>query len=136
MSVPRRPQSYGAGRGEIAVVIDCSDLDRAAGFWAAVLGYVRDGEATGSYLSLAPADGAGIDVLLQQVPETKTRKNRLHLDLRTRNLEAEVSRITALGATCRTTEPVLESGWAWHVLSDPDGNEFCVLRPPPGYWRR
>jgi predicted enzyme related to lactoylglutathione lyase len=46
-------------------------------------------------------------------------------------MDAEVSRVTALGATVITSEPVLEGGWAWHVLADPDGNEFCVLQPPP-----
>ncbi len=58
----------------------------------------------------------------------------VHLDLRTRDLEAEVSRVTALGATVLTSRPIIEDGWAWHVLADPDGNEFCVLQPPPHYF--
>jgi len=33
-----------------------------------------------------------------------------------------------------TPEPIVEGGWAWHVLADPDGNEFCVIGPPPEYW--
>jgi len=57
-------------------------------------------------------------------------KNRLHLDLRTADLEAETARVTGLGATRLTAEPIIEHGWRWHVLADPDGNEFCVLQPP------
>jgi hypothetical protein len=42
--------------------------------------------------------------------------------------------VLALGATRLTDEQIEEHGWAWHILADPDGNEFCVLRPPPDYW--
>jgi hypothetical protein len=64
----------------------------------------------------------------------KQGKNRVHLDLRTRDLGAEVSRVLALGATRQTDSPIQENGWTWHILEDPDGNEFCVLQPPPEYW--
>lgn len=116
--------------GELVVVIDCHDLDRAASFWTALLGYVTAGQATGPFLSLVPADGAGIEVLLQRVTDAKHGKNRVHLDLRTPDLDAEVERATCLGATLLTREPVLEDGWQWHVLADTEGNEFCVLQPP------
>ena len=69
-------------------------------------------------------------MLLQRVPDVKRQKNRLHLDLRTPDLEAEVGRVAGLGATLLTSEPVTEDGWFWHILADPDGNEFCVLQPP------
>ena len=121
-------------RGELAVVIDCSRLDRSAEFWAGVLGYVPDGVAAGRYQSLLPADGRGAEILLQRVPEAKRGKNRVHLDLRTRELEPEVERLRALGAQMVTERPVSEAGWRWHVLADPDGNEFCVLQPPDSYW--
>ncbi len=61
-------------------------------------------------------------------------KNRVHLDLRTRDLDGEVDRVTSAGATRLTPEPLLEGGWLWHVLADPDGNEFCVLQPPRSHW--
>jgi predicted enzyme related to lactoylglutathione lyase len=124
------PQPY--PHGELVVVIDCSDLDRSARFWSGVLGYTAGAEpaSTGPYRGLQPESGAGIEVLLQQVPEGKRDKNRLHLDLRTPDLEAEVSRVLELGATLLTSEPVAENGWLWHILADPDGNEFCVLQPP------
>ena len=65
-------------------------------------------------------------------PEAACRSptRRLHLDLRTPDLAAEVRRVTDLGATLLTSEPVTEDGWLWHILADPDGNEFCVLQPP------
>jgi predicted enzyme related to lactoylglutathione lyase len=116
--------------GELALVIDCADLDRAAGFWCTVLGLRTDGPADGTYLGLRPVDGGGLALLLQRVPERKKGENRLHLDLRVPDLEAEVARVVAAGATLLTEEPVVEAGWGWHVLADPDGNEFCVLQPP------
>ncbi|HZC40029.1 MAG TPA: VOC family protein [Streptosporangiaceae bacterium] len=136
MDGTRRPHGYGPGRGELTLVVDCSDLGRAASFWCEVLGYVRDGEPNGPYQSLVPADGQGIEVLLQRVPERKSGKNRLHLDLRTRELEPEVARVVAVGATRQTAQPVTEGDWTWHILSDPDGNEFCVVRPSPEFWAR
>ena len=122
------PQPY--PHGELLIVIDCADLDRSAAFWSAVLGYTASPAATGPYRSLEPESGAGSDMLLQRVPDVKGEKNRLHLDLRTPDLDAEVRRVLGLGATLLTSEPVTEDGWAWHILGDPDGNEFCVLQPP------
>ena len=129
------PQPY--PNGELVIVIDCSDLDRSARFWSGALGYTAGPPAAGGgaaggdrYRGLQPESGAGIDVLLQRVPDVKRQKNRLHLDLRTPDLEAEVGRVVGLGATLLTSEPVTEDGWFWHILADPDGNEFCVLQPP------
>jgi predicted enzyme related to lactoylglutathione lyase len=121
-------------QGELVVVIDCTDLAQAARFWAAALGYVDTGSNGGTYRNLRPASGPGIEVLLQRTADVRHGKNRVHLDLRTRDLAAEVSRVTALGATLLAGGPVVEDGWTWHVLADPDGNEFCVLQPPPPYW--
>ena len=117
--------------GELVVVIDCADLDRAARFWTAVLGYRDRGPGPGRYRTLLPVDGPGIEVLLQRTADPKHGKNRVHLDLRTGDLDAEVSRVTALGATVLTSQPILEDDLAWHVLADRDGNEFCILQPLP-----
>ena len=127
-----RPRYLG---GELVIVIDCSQLDRSAEFWTGVLGYVRGGAPAGPYQSLLPADGSGAEILLQQVPDGKWGKNRLHLDLRTRELEPELNRLVSLGAQVRTEAPISEAGWRWHILADPDGNEFCVLQPPDSYWQ-
>lgn len=124
----RLPQTYRGG--EVALVIDCSDLDRSARFWTEALGYTAPASAHPSYRRLLPADGRGIEILLQRVPEVKLAKNRLHLDLRTAGLAAELARLLAAGATLVSETPVEEDGWRWHVLADPDGNEFCLLNPP------
>jgi len=123
----RQPHPYRGG--ELVIVIDCADLDRSARFWSEVLGYTAGHPSGGPYRSLVPRSGSGIEVLLQRVPEPKTIKNRLHLDLRTPDLAAEVGRLRALGAVRLTGEPVEEGGLRWHILADPDGNEFCVLEP-------
>jgi Glyoxalase-like domain len=98
------PQPY--PHGELVIVIDCSDLDRSAQFWAAVLGYTAGPPGAGPCRGLRPESGVGIDVLLQRVPDVKRQKNRLHLDLRTPDLGAEVERVLALGATLLTSQPV------------------------------
>jgi predicted enzyme related to lactoylglutathione lyase len=127
-----QPNPY--AHGELVVVVDCADLERSARFWAAVLGYADAGGGGETYRSVRPADGLGAEVLLQRTDDVKRGKNRVHLDLRTRDLAAEVSRVLALGATRQTDRPVEENGWLWHIFEDPDGNEFCVLQPPPEYW--
>ncbi len=124
------PQSY--RNGELVIVIDCSGLARLARFWAGVLGYVACPADSPPYRSLIPGDGQGIEVLLQRTGDDKHQKNRLHLDLCTASLEREVERIPGLGASLLTGHPVIEHGWRWHILADPDGNEFCVLQPPVG----
>ncbi len=123
-------QSYRSG--ELVIVIDCADLARSARFWADVLGYIAGPATSATYRSLIPADGQGIEVLLQRTGDDKHQKNRLHLDLRTADLDREVRRILGLGASLLTDHPVTEHRWRWHILADPDGNEFCVLQPPPG----
>ncbi|MFF5289131.1 VOC family protein [Paractinoplanes globisporus] len=126
------PARFG-GRNDVvlAVVIDCLDLDRSATFWCGVLGYRAEPSSPGRYQQLLPADGNGVELLLQRVAESKVTKNRLHLDLRVPDLESETARVLALGARRVTTDPIEEYGWTWHVLADPGGNEFCVLQPPP-----
>jgi predicted enzyme related to lactoylglutathione lyase len=124
----RTPQRY--RNGELVIVIDCRDPGRSARFWTEVLDYTATFAATGTYLSLYPADGQGIEVLLQRVPDVKRDKNRLHLDLRTADLDREVARVSGLGAIVLTDQPITENGWRWHILADPDGNEFCILQPP------
>jgi len=114
------------------ITIDCADPARLGSFWSALL----DTPVTpaGPYQSLLPVGGQGIEIPLQRVPDSKSGKNRLHLDLRTPDLDAEVERVVALGARQLTGMPVTEANWRWHILTDPDGNEFCVLQPPAAYW--
>jgi predicted enzyme related to lactoylglutathione lyase len=128
--VERSGQHYVGG--ELVIVIDCARLDRAAEFWCSMLGYVRAGDSVAGarYLSLIPPGGVGVEVLLQRVEDPKVAKNRVHLDLRTTDLASEVQRARDAGATLVTEAPIEEDGWRWHVLIDPDSNEFCVLQPP------
>ena len=72
--------------------------------------------------------GTGVRYFFQNVPEGKTAKNRVHLDLRGSDRHAEVERLVALGATVRA-EVEHESGQRWATMVDPEGNEFCVLDP-------
>lgn len=71
-------------------------------------------------------------MLLQRAGDDKHHKIRLYLDLRTADLDREVERILGLGASRLTDHPVIEHRWRWHILANPDGNEFCVLQPPVG----
>lgn len=121
-------------RGEPALVLDCVDLELISDFWTFALGYRRAGRIHEPYLSLLPESGHGPELLLLRVPEAKGGKNRLHLDLRTHDLDAEVQRLRTVGATLLTDMPCDEGGWTWHVLADPEGNEVCVLQPPDEHW--
>ena len=71
---------------------------------------MREGLPSGLFQPLVPGSGQGIEILLQRVPEAKSGKNRLHLDLRTVDLAGEVERVLALGARRLTSQPVTEIG--------------------------
>ncbi len=115
---------------EISLNLDCNDVDRMEAFWCGALGYRRRG-AIGSYRSFESPDGSGPRLILQQVPEVKVAKNRLHFDLDHAadfDIEAEADRLVALGAQ-RLTGVVEEfAGASFIVMADPEGNEFCVCR--------
>jgi predicted enzyme related to lactoylglutathione lyase len=111
----------------IEIGIDSVAPERLAPFWADALGYtIGDMDQAGTYLDLVPPEPEMPVVYLQRVPEPKTVKNRLHLDLRTLEPEETITRLVSLGAT-RLGTPMTgsEGGW-WHVMADPEGNEFCV----------
>jgi len=111
----------------IAVIaIDAADPRRIAGFWAAVLGW-RVVEEEADLVSIAPAGAAWPSIDVVRVPEPKTVKNRLHLDLRADGSTTadEVERVLGLGARHADVGQDPESSWT--VLADPEGNEFCIL---------
>jgi hypothetical protein len=108
------------------LIIDCHDPHAQARFWSAVLGqpilYETDDEViVGADKDTYPGLCFGV------APEAKTIKNRLHIDLDPDDHAAEVERILALGA--RHTDVGQGDDVPWTVLADPEGNEFCVLRP-------
>jgi catechol 2,3-dioxygenase-like lactoylglutathione lyase family enzyme len=112
------------------VCVDSNDADRLGRFWADVLGWRRTYEDDDEVVLEPPAgsaeDGVSPDLLFLRVPEPKAGKNRLHLDLRPEDQEAEVRRVEALGARRVSVGQGPDASWV--VLADPEGNEFCVLR--------
>jgi hypothetical protein len=114
------------------LTIDCHDPRVVAEFWAAALGY-RLKEIDDDEAEIVPPGGSGRPLLFQLVPDEKSVKNRLHLDLRpSGSMAAEVARLETIGATAITR--VDEGGSFWTVMGDPEGNEFCVLRGPEDGW--
>jgi predicted enzyme related to lactoylglutathione lyase len=109
------------------VVFDCAEPLRLAEFWAAATGYAMQ-ESDERWAWLLSPGGSGIEIGFQRVPEPKTVKNRVHLDLHTADEEAEAERIEALGATRLYRSDNPED--IFIVLADPEGNEFCVVREP------
>lgn len=140
----------------IQLVFDTADPDRMARFWTAALGYVIQPPPAGfdsweAFLraegvpeerwndasAIVDPDGHGPRVYFQRVPEGKTAKNRLHMDLnlsgagevaleeRKRRIGVEVARLTALGAT-DARGAMEKEGEYWVRMNDPEGNEFCI----------
>ena len=109
--------------GVAALAVDCHDPPALAGWWQRLLGGSVEVDADG-VATLSTPDGLAID--FQRVPEAKTVKNRLHLDLRSTDLAAATAQALALGATLADD---VYDGDRWQVLRDPEGNEFCLLRP-------
>jgi predicted enzyme related to lactoylglutathione lyase len=108
----------------IGLVLDCADPAKLAEFWSEALGYKLIGEA-GNYVMLLPSDG-GAPLLLQRVPEPKTVKNRMHLDIHVADIAAEAERLAALGARHVDDLQREEHGSHWLLMQDPEGNEFCI----------
>jgi predicted enzyme related to lactoylglutathione lyase len=109
----------------IGLVLDCSDPERLAKFWALALGYGSLG-TFGSYVVLVPNGRPGPKLLLQRVDEPKSVKNRMHFDFEVPDIHAEAARLVALGATRVSEQPLTEHGTSWLLMMDPEGNEFCV----------
>ncbi len=138
---------------QLQIVLDCSDSPAQAEFWAAALGYVvqppPDGfetwpdflkqigvpeELWESRSAIIDPEGARPRIYFQNVPEAKTVKNRVHLDIqvgagvapeeRRSRVTDEVARLSALGAS--EAKVFDEMGEHWVVMTDPEGNEFCV----------
>jgi predicted enzyme related to lactoylglutathione lyase len=110
---------------KIGLVLDCADPETLGKFWAEALGAQRLG-AAGNYVLLASPSGALPKLLLQRVAEPKAAKNRMHLDIETANVDAEVKRLEAIGARRLEQTARLEHGSHWVIMADPEGNEFCV----------
>ncbi len=141
---------------EVQITFDCADPDTLCRFWVEVLGYQVQppppgfesweafldsvgvpAEERNSRSAAVPVDGSGPRLYFQRVPEGKTAKNRVHLDVRAApgmtgdermsTLEAEAERLVALGATrVQRHEPGTDMSDGFIVMQDPEGNEFCL----------
>jgi hypothetical protein len=110
-----------------AWAIDCRDSRVLADFWAAVLGWViTDSDEDGITIKPSPDAACGMDFFVVSDDDKRT-KNRLHLDLSPtdRDQDGELARLRSLGA--RPVD-IGQGDVSWHVLADPEGNEFCLLR--------
>jgi predicted enzyme related to lactoylglutathione lyase len=120
--------------------IDCANTERVAQFWADVLGWqlqrkddsqwMSDSEDPDDFLWMSESGDAtdgGLILVFVQVPEPKTVKNRVHIDISPCGSDqaAETERLIALGA--RRVD-IGQGDVPWVVLADPEGNEFCLLR--------
>jgi predicted enzyme related to lactoylglutathione lyase len=109
--------------------VDCADPDRVAAFWQHALGWRRTDVSVDEVVLEpqpgSPERGVAPGLVFFRVPEPKAVKNRIHLDLRPDDRDAEVARLEALGAT--RVEIGQTGSESWVVLADPEGNEFCVL---------
>jgi predicted enzyme related to lactoylglutathione lyase len=106
-----------------ATSVDAVDAAALATFWSEALGRDVSPAATTQSASLAAREGTGDrPILFHAVPEAKTVKNRVHLDLITDDFDAELARLRELGATELATFPT------WTTLADPEGNEFDLIR--------
>lgn len=105
-------------------IIDAQDPVALGTWWREALGWVIVNDDPEEF-EIRPAADRLPGLLFARVPEPKTIKNRLHLDLRPDDRDAEVARLLELGAT---RVDVGQGDQTWTVLADPEGNEFCVLR--------
>ncbi len=112
-----------------SVEIDCADHRAQAEFWAGVLGWQIVFESADE-IAIAKDEHSRPGMGFANVPEAKTVKNRLHMNLRPDDQAAEVARLEGLGA--RRVD-IGQADVRWVIMADPEGNEFCVLtaRPQP-----
>lgn len=110
------------------IVVDTHDLPGLARFWAQVLDWQILSEREREVI-IGPDETAPVGMCFMPVNEPKTVKNRVHLDLTTGSddRDAEIERLLALGA--RRVDVGQTGAESWTVLADPEGNEFCVVRP-------
>jgi hypothetical protein len=113
------------------LVVDAHDPDLLARFWCEVLGYVELDRVDASIEIGPPEAGFGgpqPTIVFDRTDEPKRGKLRLHIDVNAtdRDQEAELDRLLAAGA--RRADIGQTGNESWHVLADPEGNEFCLLR--------
>ena len=110
------------------ITVDCSDAATLARFWQRLLGWDLHPESSAEEALLTEPGRESPGLLFIQVPEPKSGKNRIHLDLQPRRLrDDEVEHLLGEGATIVDDHREPDGG-GWVVMVDPEGNEFCVER--------
>jgi predicted enzyme related to lactoylglutathione lyase len=109
------------------ITVDCDDVLNVARFWSAALNRPLDPRSGPHFASIggSDADRAEPAWYFEKVPEPKTAKNRMHLDLIDPDPSA-VTRLVSLGASVVAEHELRAGGHRWTVMQDPEGNEFCV----------
>ena len=105
------------------VTIDCSDPAKLSGWWAEQFGGTTNELIPGEFIALTRPEGPQLG--FQRVPDPTPGKNRAHLDFVAEDVDGEVSRLTAAGASEVERHNIGEFHWV--VLADPEGNVFCVV---------
>jgi hypothetical protein len=110
------------------LVLDARDPEALAQWWCAVLDYRVVGREDDGSVEIGPADGGSPTIVFGAGAGPKREKLRLHIDVSPtdRDQAAELERLLALGA--RPADIGQTGAESWHVLTDPEGNEFCLLR--------
>lgn len=116
------------------ITFDCLDARSVAQFWGAVTGYPNElqHQPGNDYWVVSPPDGSMPRLVFVTVPEKKSSKNRVHLDLLPKDSasqEEEVARLLGLGAVVVDDRRDSSPG-GWVVMADPEGNEFCIEHQP------
>ncbi|MGH3612008.1 MAG: VOC family protein [Pseudonocardia sp.] len=106
------------------VTFDCTHPPALVAFWSGALDRKIDPDPSPYFASIGAGDDGAPSWFFIKVPETKTVKNRVHVDLAAEDRPAEIARLVVLGATHVTDKD--EWGHSWSVLHDPEGNEFCI----------
>jgi hypothetical protein len=111
------------------VTFDCDDPRAVADFWSAALDRPVDSDPTEYFASIGIAADTGPAWFFIRVPEPRTVKNRVHVDLVADDREKEIARLVELGATRGPDHD--EYGHTWTVLADPEANDFCIAQHSP-----
>lgn len=118
------------------IVWGVQDVDRGMEFWSKALGYTvltTTAETGGKWGMLGPKEGDGFLLSITLVTSPKARRH--HMDLFTQDREAEVERLLTLGATRAEWNYQPDDEWEYTVMTDPDGNNFCVLQVAEDQWK-
>lgn len=113
----------------VGVTMDSNEPERLADFWQAAIGFrKREGGADGITLSDSPVGRPLNHLSIQRVPEPKTAKHRLHLDLFVADEDEAIAELEGLGATVLQRAPDEgHLGFSATILADPEGGEFCIV---------